>query len=232
MIAPIVRSKKGCAASFCRNESVPIQYPFQLQGQNQNSCDYLALNLTCSDSQGVPLLNLPYFGDVYVRNINYSAKIIQLYEANTTNCLASRFLNSGVSYSPLLPVSYQNYTFFGCPTGNLSSINFTAVGCLSNSTFSVLTSSSITRAGEIHSLGCRVIATVPIPVLSPLQYEFDGFDSDLMLTWDVKTCDACVKKKRHGAGYIVLILFLVLVLPNVLWCLAYALIMGFFQCVM
>ncbi|XP_073048257.1 putative RING-H2 finger protein ATL21A [Primulina eburnea] len=223
-IFPVVHSK-GCPDSFCGNKSLPIRYPFQLQGQNQNGCDYLALNLTCSDAQGVPLLNLPSLGDLYVRDINYSADVIQLYPTNA-DCLGSRFLSPGISYSPLIAVSYQNYTFFGCPRGNLSSSNFTTVGCLSNSTFSVLATSSISRAEEIISLGCNVMVTVPIPVSSPLQYEFNGFDGDLMLKWNVTTCEACFKKKRHGAGYVVLVVFLSIILPNIFGFLLYGLILA------
>ncbi|XP_073301064.1 putative RING-H2 finger protein ATL21A [Primulina huaijiensis] len=226
-IFPIVHSKKGCSDSFCGNKTLPIRYPFQLLGQNQKDCNYIALNLTCSDAQlGVPLLNLPSFGDLYARNINYSANVIQLYPTNTYNCLASRFLSTGISYSPLSAVSYQNYTFFSCPRGNLSSSNFTAIGCLSNATFSVLATSSISRAEEIDSLGCSVMVTVPIPVSTPLQYEFNGFDDDLILKWNVTTCEACVKKKRHGAGYVVLIVFLSLVLPNVFGFLLYVLVVA------
>ncbi|XP_073138791.1 putative RING-H2 finger protein ATL21A [Henckelia pumila] len=225
-IFPIVHSKNACSDSFCANKTLPIRYPFQLQGQNQKGCDYLTLNLTCTDAQSVaPLLNLPSFGDLYVRNINYSSNVIQLYPTNAS-CLASRFLTTGVSYSPLIAVSYQNYTFYGCPRGNLSSSNLTAIGCLSNSTFSVLATSSISRAEEIISLGCSVMVTVPIPVSSPLQYEFNGFDDDLMLKWNVTTCEACVKKKRHGAGYVVLIVFLSLVLPNVAGFVVYGLVLA------
>ncbi|KZV58282.1 hypothetical protein F511_01133 [Dorcoceras hygrometricum] len=228
LIFPIVYSKKGCSDSFCgNNKTLPIRYPFQLLGQNQKGCDYLALNLTCSDAQGFPLVNLPSFGDLYVRNINYSSNVIQLYPTDA-NCLASRFLSPGISYSPLIAVSYQNYTFFSCPRANLSSSNFTAIGCLSNSTFSVLATSSISRAEEIESLGCNVMVTAPIPVTSPLAYEFNGFDGDLMLTWNVTTCEACVKKKKHGAGYIVLIIFLSIFLPNLIVFLVYILYLALF----
>lgn len=139
------------------------------------------LKLTCSDSQlGVLLLNLPSFGDLYVRNINYSANVIQLYATNAY-CLASWFLRTGISYSPLIAVSYQNYMFFSCFRGNLSSSNFTAIGCLSNSTISVLATSSISRAEDINALGCSLMVTVPISFSFPFQYEFNGFDDDLML---------------------------------------------------
>lgn len=203
-LIPTVHSKKGCSTSVCGNKNLPIRYPFQLQGQNQKGCDYLALNLTCSSIQGAPLLNLPDFGDFYVRNINYSANTIRLHDTN--DCLLSRFMNPKVSSSPLIALSYQNYTLFSCAKVDLSS-SFPVISCLSNSTFSVLATSSISRAQEIDSLGCSVIETVSIPVLYPLQYEYNGFNDDLVLTWNAMTCKACEKKQGLGAGYTVLIVF-------------------------
>ncbi|XP_075477494.1 putative RING-H2 finger protein ATL21A [Primulina tabacum] len=210
LFIPTVHSKKGCSTSVCGNKNLPIRYPFQLQGQNQKGCDYLALNLTCSSIQDVPLLNLPDFGDFYVRNINYSANTIQLHDTN--DCLPSRFINAKASSSPLIALSYQNYTFFSCAKGNLS-LSFPVISCLSNSTFSVLATSSISRAQEINSLGCSVIETVSIPVLYPLQYEYNGFNDDLVLTWNATTCKACEKKQGLGAGYTVLIVFATLLGP-------------------
>ncbi|KZV56926.1 hypothetical protein F511_30418 [Dorcoceras hygrometricum] len=222
LLTPTAHSRKGCATSFCGNQSLPIRYPFQLQGQNQKKCDYLALNLTCSNVEDAPLLNLPEFGDFYVRSINYSSSTIQLHDTN--DCLPSRIMNAKASNSLLMAPTYQNYTFFRCAKGNLSS-SFPVISCLSNSSFSVLSTSSISRAQEISSLGCIVIQTLPIPVLYPLQYEYNGFKGDLVLTWDVGTCQACEKKQGRGAGYTVLIVFSTLLAPF-LSCLAlYALLM-------
>ncbi|XP_073128346.1 putative RING-H2 finger protein ATL21B [Henckelia pumila] len=230
LLIPTVHSKKGCWTSVCgNNNNLPIRYPFQLRGQNQKGCDYLALNLTCSDIQDVPLLNLPNLGDFYVRSINYSANTIQLDDTN--GCLPRRLIMyaKASSTSPdLIALNYQNYTFFSCPNGNLSSSTFPVISCLSNSTFSVLATSSISRAQEINSLGCSVVETVSIPVLFPLQYEYNGFNDDLVLTWNADTCKACEKKQGLGAGYTVLIVFATLLSPFMFFLGLYALLVIIF----
>ncbi|KAG8391941.1 hypothetical protein BUALT_Bualt01G0239300 [Buddleja alternifolia] len=193
--------------------------------KHQKGCDQnRAINLKCSNQENVPVLNLPSSGDLYVRSINYSSQAIQLYDPN--NCLPSLFMNSILSPSPLMAINYQNYTFYNCPLNVTARSNFIAIGCLSNSTFSVLTTSSILRAQKMNNLGCNMIRTVPIPVSSPLQYEYNGFNGDLMLTWRVSNCEVCgniVKQKYLHPGIVVAIVILVLLLP-VLACLAYFLI--------
>ncbi|KAG8391940.1 hypothetical protein BUALT_Bualt01G0239200 [Buddleja alternifolia] len=207
-----------CLTRFCgNNKSLPIHYPFKLEGDNkhQKGCDQnQAINLKCSNQENVPVLNLPSSGDLYVRNINYSSQIIQLYDPN--NCFPALFMNSNFSPFPLIPVNYQNYTFYNCPLNTTTRSNFTAVGCLSNSTFSVLATSSVMRAQEMNNLGCNMIQTVPIPVSSPLQYEYNGFSGDLVLTWDVPTCVVCrniVKSKGRNKGVTAAIIILSLLFP-------------------
>ncbi|KAI3469976.1 hypothetical protein Pfo_026639 [Paulownia fortunei] len=202
LIFSVVHSKRDCLISYCGNKSSPIHYPFQLGGQQQKGCHYPPFDLKCSN-QGVSLLNLPSSGHFYVRGINYSAQTIQLYHPN--DCLPGRLMNSinFSSYHLMAVGGYQNCTFFSSRREAIGS-NLTTIGCLSNST---LATSCMLRAQEMRLLGCNIIATVLIPVSSTLQDGYDGFDGDLLLTWNVPTCDVCVKRNRRSGKKIFFLVF-------------------------
>ncbi|KAK6138526.1 hypothetical protein DH2020_027729 [Rehmannia glutinosa] len=191
MMINIVDSRKDCLVSFCgENKSLPIRYPFQLDGKGQGhkGCP---LNLKCSVHGNIPLLNLPSSGDFYVRSIDYSARTIRLYDPD--GCLPGRLMNSNFSsfYHLMAVDSYKNYTFFSCRREVIIGMNFTTtINCLSNSTFSTLATSSLLGAEEMRSSGCNMVASVMIPVSSTLkdEYYINGFGEDLVFKWDVNVC--------------------------------------------
>ncbi|KAJ6675226.1 RING/U-BOX SUPERFAMILY PROTEIN [Salix viminalis] len=86
----------------------------------------------------------------------------------------------------------QNYTFLSCPTQLVMS-RFAIIDCLSNSTISVLATSSASLVKAL-SASCDVITTLLIPVSRPAQYN-EGFSSelseDLLLTWLSPDCHQC-----------------------------------------
>ncbi|XP_019191110.1 PREDICTED: putative RING-H2 finger protein ATL21A isoform X2 [Ipomoea nil] len=189
-----------CQSSSCSEGGVSVRFPFGLENhQSFMSCAYNPLfSLKCSTSnysssttqQRSPLVfNLPSSGDFFVRNINYLKQEIQLYDPS--NCLPKRFLKLDLSFSPFKPLSYTNYTFLRCPKHAVKhpSNSFSIIDCLSNSTVSVLATSSmsVVRAMNI----CEpYAANLHVPVSRSGQSQ-DWFSSDFRLRWNAPDCRRC-----------------------------------------
>ncbi|KAE8722116.1 putative Ubiquitin-like superfamily protein [Hibiscus syriacus] len=109
------------------------------------------------------------------------------------DCLPRRLLSFNLSGSPFVAVFHQNYTFLSCPT-QVTNSRLNTIGCLSNSTHSVLATSSINLANRMASSSCRIISTLPIPVSGPAKSE-EGFTAelgaDIQLTWYAPQCVEC-----------------------------------------
>lgn len=188
----VYSQEEDCSISFCFSHSFPIRFPFQLNQQPQQKCFYPSgFNLNCTN-QGKLLLNLPFSGDFFVRDINYLTQEIQLYDPQ--NCLPNRILNLNLnlSSSPFVASYVENYTFLRCSSEFVRS-RFTPIDCLSNSTISVLATSSVNRVQAMKNV-CTIIETVPIPRVHPMRFG-DGFSSDfngdLFLSWNFPNCKIC-----------------------------------------
>lgn len=176
----------------CGNNTFFIQYPFTLLQEGQNPHHITPYDLKCN-RQKVVALNLPFSGEFYVRDINYFQQRIQLYDPS--NCLPRRLKNLSLPSSPFMAVSYQNYTFFSCPLGSLSSRNLTAIRCLSNSTASVVAASETSMMDGIKNLtACKVLYSLQVPVSQVFEYAYNGIDGDLQLAW----IDPSSKGNRRG----------------------------------
>lgn len=186
-----IYTAEECLISICGrgNKSIPIRFPFQLQGQQPQHCGYPGFNLACN-SRSMTVLKLPYSGEFFVRQVNYDTQEILLYDPE--NCLPRRLLSINLSGTPFVSAFYQNYTFFSCPP-SLAKSRFTSIDCLSNSTRSVLATSSSGLANAMSS-SCEIISTLEIPVSGPVQYD-EGFsntlDEDIHLTWYLPDCSIC-----------------------------------------
>lgn len=176
-----------CPDTTCGDEGFSIRFPFRLEQQPQD-CGYPGFDLRCND-QGKSILNLPFSGNFFVRDINYLTQEILLYDPN--DCLPSRLLNLNLSSSPFRVTYYQNYTFLSCSSEFFSS-KFTTIDCLSNSTISVLATSSVNLAKAMNM--CTVIYTLPVPLSSRDQnagWFSSDLKGDLLLTWNIPGCEEC-----------------------------------------
>ncbi|KAL9385313.1 hypothetical protein Peur_022323 [Populus x canadensis] len=182
-----------CSISACGIDDVPVRFPFRLQGNQPRNCGYPGFDLSCNN-RWTTVLKLPHSGDFLVRGIDYRTQQIQLYDKD--NCLPKRLLQLNLSGSPFAAVFHQNYTFLSCPTQLVMS-RFPIIDCLSNSTISVLATSSTFLVTLLSSL-CDVISTLLIPASWPVQH-YEGFSSklseDLLLTWFSPDCHQC---ETHG----------------------------------
>ncbi|XP_050386812.1 putative RING-H2 finger protein ATL21A [Argentina anserina] len=178
-----------CPASMCGSTGFPIRFPFGLQGYQPKNCTYPGFDLTCN-TQGTTVLRLPNSEEFFVQAIDYVTQEIQLYDP--ASCLPRRLLNLNLKGSPFVASFYHNYTFLSCPASFTES-KFTPIGCLSNSTTSVLATPSTSLATSM-SEKCKIIATMPVPMsgIVPTEDGFSAnFDSDLSLTWYEPGCTPC-----------------------------------------
>ncbi|KAM7276878.1 hypothetical protein ACFE04_018744 [Oxalis oulophora] len=187
----IIYASQFCTTSNCGGNSnnISVRFPFRLQPQQPENCAYPGFDLLCSQ-QKVPVLNLPASGDFYARDINYLAQQIQIYDPDS--CIPRRLLSLNLSGSPFMPAYHHNYTFLSCPTQLVES-RFTPISCLSNSTISILATSSESLVNSLAS-SCSVIRSMAVPIMLSTNYdeEFsDELNGDIVLTWSEPNCGEC-----------------------------------------
>ncbi|KAD3069061.1 hypothetical protein R6Q59_016952 [Mikania micrantha] len=187
----LASSPYNCPIAFCGSNAYPIQFPFHVLDQQPEICGYPGFNLRC-DKQGNTLLNLPNSGEFLVRTIDYRAQMIQIYDPS--GCTASRRMTLNLSGSPYLGSPSRNYTLLSCPV-EVTRSRYIPVGCLTNSTYSTLATSSVSFATRMASqTACRIIGSLRSPI--SWYQDQQGFTSDLnmdiSLTWDSPNCQECV----------------------------------------
>ncbi|XP_048132695.1 RING-H2 finger protein ATL22-like isoform X2 [Rhodamnia argentea] len=180
---------QNCSVMACSSSSIPVRFPFRLEDRWQpESCGYPGFNLSCDDL-GRTIMRLPYSGEFFVREINFPVQQIQLYDPG--DCLPKRLLQLNLSDSPFSTTYYENFTFLDCPV-NLTS-RYSAIGCLSNSTRTVLASSDESFVKSMATV-CSIIVSRPIPISWPIQYDQgppDFLNQDLQLSWFTPDCIDC-----------------------------------------
>ncbi|XP_022147517.1 putative RING-H2 finger protein ATL21A [Momordica charantia] len=193
-ILPSLSTAESCSTSKCINDKFSIRFPFRIPEQQPARCGYPGFNLACNKA-GITTLNLYSSGQFYVRDIDYATQQIQLYDPEA--CLPRKLLEGfKISDSPFMPLFSQNFTFLSCPS-QFAISRFPVLGCLSNSTNSVVATSSMSFVKSM-STACKIIATLPVPVSRP--DEAEGFSSnlngDLVLTWYSPACGICESEGR------------------------------------
>ncbi|CAJ1937260.1 unnamed protein product [Sphenostylis stenocarpa] len=185
---------------------IEIQFPFGLKESNQDrSCRYFPIptfQLSCIN-QTKTIVNLPGFGNLTVKNIDYASQSIRVNDPD--GCLPKRFLHGwNLSDSPffLNPLIYGsspfNLTFMRCPSNVTDSSRYPLmpISCLSdNRNYSVIASwSQPIVSSTTMSEQCQVMsqALVPLPVLDMPMWPFwPDLNSDLELVWTEPRCSDC-----------------------------------------
>ncbi|XP_074326533.1 putative RING-H2 finger protein ATL21A [Apium graveolens] len=242
LLIPGTYSAYNCQASACDYYGVPIRFPFQLSPLQPQSCGYPGYNVVCN-SERTTVLNLPYSGDFLVKSINYRRQVIKLYDPY--KCLPKRLLELNLTDSPFKAAYYQNYTLLSCPP-ELDTSRFTTITCLSNSTSTVVATSSMILVNSLTT--CKIFLSSLIPVSRPPQ-DGDGLSSDLSdnleLKWSVPNCDgceengglckirnttsgqpACSHEPKTGALHVFRIIALCITVPAIVT----SIVIGFFIC--
>ncbi|XP_022633830.1 putative RING-H2 finger protein ATL21A [Vigna radiata var. radiata] len=194
-IFPVIYASSDCQFSFCGSNNIIVRFPFQREDEQNPYCGYPGFNLICTNNSKA-LLKLPHSGVFYVRNINYLAQKIQVYDPD--DCLPKRLLSLNVSGSPFIHTFTRNYTFLSCTLQNAGS-QFIPIDCLSNSTHFVSAVPSLNLPNPLPA-SCYVITSLFVPVAGQEQ-QYDGnftgeFSQDLVLTWDRPDCRYCESQEQ------------------------------------
>ncbi|KAL3815127.1 hypothetical protein ACJIZ3_016395 [Penstemon smallii] len=195
-----IHARIDCPKRFCGDNPFVIRFPFQLENQKPKNCGYPGFNLSCSLNQKAKpvLLNLESSGAFYVGEINYLNQEIQLYDPY--NCLISRLMSLNLSSTPFMASYTKNFTFLSCPSELIRDGTATTIDCLSNTTTSILATSSMNLVRDLDMNICSTMFILPIPV-SKIVYQNDddqwldsNLTGDLRLTWNVPDCKDCESK--------------------------------------
>ncbi|XP_076898674.1 putative RING-H2 finger protein ATL21A [Bidens hawaiensis] len=186
-------SSYNCPVSFCGSNAYSIRFPFRVLDQQPDVCGYPGFNLECN-KQGNMVLNLPNSGSFSVRTIDYRSQVIQIYDPS--GCSASRRFSLDLSGSPFLGSPSRNYTLLSCQV-EVTRSRYITVGCLTNSTYSTLATSSESFAIRMaNRTACEIIGSIRSPI--SWYQDQEGLTSDLnmdiSLTWDNPNCQECVEE--------------------------------------
>lgn len=192
LIFSVVHSENHCPNSFCGNNTFQIRYPFKLEGEQFQNCDYT--DVKCNSTQSIAVLELPFSGDFYIRYIDYDSSTVELYDPN--NCLPRRLMNLSLQDSPFVAKDSQTFTFYNCPSEAVRS-NLTAIECLSNSTNAVVAIPSVSSQVIEGFHGCSVVSTSQVPVSWFHSYDFGGNSNNFVLKWYVPVCKDCPMEKGN-----------------------------------
>ncbi|KAG6597084.1 putative RING-H2 finger protein ATL21A, partial [Cucurbita argyrosperma subsp. sororia] len=198
-ILPTLSTAQSCSISKCMKDNFGIRFPFRIPELQPARCGYPGFNLACNDA-GVSTLNLSSSEQFLVRNIDYVAQQIQLYDPDV--CLPKRLLlqgfNFNLSNSPFLLPFSKNFTFLSC-LPQFATSRFPVLSCLGNSTSSVVATSSMSYVRSMSkSNSCKIIANLTVPVAYPdeaNQFLTDHY-GDLLLTWNSPACSICETEGR------------------------------------
>lgn len=188
-------ASNDCPSSYCGQSFNRVRFPFRLIDQQHVNCGFPGFDLNCV-SPSTLLINLPGSGHFGVRSIDYHSQAIRIFDH--LNCLPARLATFDLSNSPFSASYYRNYTLLTCPNG-VRLFGFKPIDCLSNSSFSVLATDSLSLVTSMTSnqSGCVTTGVLRVPMEN--QPDQDGFtsqlDDDITLTWGTPDCESC-----EGAG--------------------------------
>ncbi|XP_027368063.1 putative RING-H2 finger protein ATL21A [Abrus precatorius] len=191
----VVANIETCLDSVCKTKEPLIRFPFYKKEKQGKTCGYPGFRVSCSE-EGQTLLNLPYWGELRIQEINYATQ--QLWVNDPNNCLPKRLLSLNLSASPYDAVYYQKFTFFNC-SFNLEYLvhRYNPIPCLSDSSkYAVFATPSPTVHSYLSSV-CDFVETLKVPVQSPFYDHVLSSDlsDDLRLSWDSPACGRC---ESHG----------------------------------
>lgn len=173
-------SSKHCPPSYCGQNTNHVQYPFRLVGEQPETCGSPGFNLHC-ENHTTMLIHFSKSSQFAVRSIDYDSQSIHIYDP--LDCLPSRLLMLDLSDSPFLASNTRNYTLLTCPNdGTLS--GFDTIGCLSNSSFSTLATTSKSLVSSIigNHTACRILGVFRFPDGEP-QYDPEEFSSTIRFSF-------------------------------------------------
>lgn len=182
-----------CSTSCPGAGGQEVKFPFGLNrnGSRNGRCSYPGFGLSCSNTTGEAILNLPESGDFKVRYIDYEAQ--QIWIDDPDRCLAERLLRSfNMSGTPFDSEIWETFSFFNCSAAEAQEAGLTPITCLSDQNYSVVVSRFEFLADSNNSLPsfCHTIKTVTVPLV------WYGWWDGVRLEWYNPDCRSCVERQR------------------------------------
>ncbi|KAJ4966450.1 hypothetical protein NE237_018299 [Protea cynaroides] len=178
----------------CRENGPDIRFPFWIKGRQPEHCGYPGLAVSCTATNET-VLELPFSGSFFVRNIDYSSHTVGLYDPD--GCLPQRLFHLNLSATPFLQGDESTYeqslTFFNCST---TKPERDLISCLSIPGHQIYVSSSDQLLSSMSFSFCKKVKTLSCP-LPPIDRDRGVFmelsdpEFYLILSWSQSICGSC-----------------------------------------
>ncbi|GAV67373.1 Pkinase domain-containing protein/GUB_WAK_bind domain-containing protein [Cephalotus follicularis] len=175
-------------SASCKPHGLDIRFPFWLSDQQPDNHGYPGFELSCNGKDTV--LMLPYSVKFFVKNIDYKAQQIHVYDPDS--CLPRQLIKLNISASAFsfIKESTTKVTLFNC-SSSLQSVSG-ELPCLSSPGHKVYVSTSYGYAVGHSLLSCREIGNLSVPPDVTSVYQ-----TDLRLNWYKPMCSNC---EAEGKG--------------------------------
>ncbi|KAI3886812.1 hypothetical protein MKW98_017164 [Papaver atlanticum] len=164
-----------------------IRFPFSLDGRQSKACGDSGFDLSCNSSNRT-VLQLPYSGQFFVQDINYTSREMKIYDPD--NCLPKRLLNLRLPQSNPYKLAglSQDYTFFNCSSSSLDVANvsssYSPISCMSSTTHTILVT-NISNLNVPLNSSCKLIVTVSAPVVRTVDGLSYKISDVVLLQWQL-----------------------------------------------
>ncbi|KAK4262897.1 hypothetical protein QN277_028392 [Acacia crassicarpa] len=204
LIYPTASSSNICETS-CDMDVTPIQFPFQLVGDNEanqinrtSRCGYPGFELSCNE--GRTMIHLPHSGNFLVDTISYDNQ--KLWIRDPENCLPKRFLNNSFNLKgSIFQLSgdyiLMDFTFYNCSSKVTLPYPLPPVPCLSsdhNPNFSVVAVWSGPQIAPFVAQ-CDPISSASLPYSVTNGPYWMNLNDEIGLQWNTPSCGDCVAKQ-------------------------------------
>ncbi|GMJ03860.1 Arabidopsis Toxicos en Levadura 96 [Hibiscus trionum] len=187
-LPPISTDGALCDPVLCQD--VLVEFPFRLANQPDCCGDpNFNLSISCTSRYQEPaqtIINFPLSGEFTVDTINYWSWTPYLQMSDS--CIPERLLEGlDLSGTPFRPRYPENYTFFYCPSADVSH-DFPAIrfSCLSGTNSSVWGIPSIAYNQSSMFSSCAEMANILVPLPTPFWPMYNI--TSIVLSWDQPDC--------------------------------------------
>jgi hypothetical protein len=195
-ITDLADAQNMCAETRCGGHGPPIRSPFRLNSQPDH-CGYPGFSLSCTETNET-VLELPISVKLFVKEINYTSQVIQLYDP--FHCFPMQLRGLNLSSSPFqfqfrsAYYDLSHYALFNCsPRSENEYIHL--ISCLSGPSFEVYAATDITTS-LISCTKMYNLPSIPDVILDP--------DKFVQLSWstpaDCKSCKVIKGKRCISSG--------------------------------
>ncbi|KAJ4952600.1 hypothetical protein NE237_029432 [Protea cynaroides] len=189
----------------CSDDGADIRFPFWIKGRQPKHCGYQGFDVSCSATNET-VLELPFSGSFFVRNIDYASQTVSLYDPD--GCLPQRLLHLNLSATPFLYGSQQeniyeqDLTFFNCSTTEPKRDIYgyvTLVSCLGVPGHQIYTSPSYRTLSTLPFWFCKKVKSLSCLLSPGWDTRDERYDPTfkLILSWSQPFCRSCEAKGKY-----------------------------------